>query len=74
MWRAMRSSRRAAVWAPPWNEAGSSTIAIRHQAAEAARGADGAIHHQPYHGIAIGVGVGALLGYLLAGRCRPGGD
>ena len=41
----------------------------RHQAEVSAKAADVAIHRNPYQVIAIGVGVGALFGYLLAHRC-----
>ena len=38
----------------------------RDKAVEGAKVADVAVHEHPYQAIAIGVGVGALLGYLLA--------
>jgi len=41
----------------------------RARAAEGARAADQVVHEHPYEAIAIGVGVGALLGYLIARRC-----
>lgn len=47
---------------------------VRHRAAEGARVADEVIHEHPYQSIALGVGVGALLGYLLARRCSRSGD
>ena len=33
------------------------------------RAVDGVMHEHPYEAIAIGVGVGALIGYLVALRC-----
>jgi len=36
---------------------------------ESARAADEAMHEYPYQAIAVGIGVGALLGYLVASRC-----
>ncbi|MDX2108855.1 MAG: DUF883 family protein [Verrucomicrobiota bacterium] len=41
----------------------------RDKAVEGAQAADTAVHEHPYKAIAIGVGVGALLGYLVARRC-----
>ena len=47
---------------------------VREQAVEGARAADEAVHEHPYQAIAIGVGVGALIGYLVARRCTRNGD
>lgn len=41
----------------------------REKAVEGAKAADEAVHAHPYQAIAIGVGVGALLGYLAGHRC-----
>jgi ElaB/YqjD/DUF883 family membrane-anchored ribosome-binding protein len=41
----------------------------RDKAVEGAKAADEAVHEHPYQAIAIGVGVGVLIGYLLARRC-----
>lgn len=41
---------------------------VRDKAVEGAKAADEAVHEHPYQAIAIGVGVGAILGYLLARR------
>ena len=41
----------------------------RDKAIQGAKAADEAVHEHPYQAIAIGVGVGAILGYLLARRC-----
>jgi len=41
---------------------------VREKAIEGAKAADEAVHEHPYQAIAIGVGVGALVGYLLARR------
>jgi len=40
----------------------------KEKAVEGARAADGVVHEHPYQAIAIGVGVGALLGFFLARR------
>ena len=42
---------------------------VRDRAVEGAKVADQTVRENPYQAIAIGVGVGALLGYLLARRC-----
>jgi ElaB/YqjD/DUF883 family membrane-anchored ribosome-binding protein len=41
---------------------------VREQAVEGAKAADEAVHAHPYQAIAIGVGVGAILGYLVSRR------
>ena len=41
----------------------------RDKAIKGAKAADEAVHEHPYQAIAIGVGVGVLIGYLLARRC-----
>jgi ElaB/YqjD/DUF883 family membrane-anchored ribosome-binding protein len=42
---------------------------VRDKAVAGAKATDEAIHEHPYKAIAIGVGVGAIFGYLLARRC-----
>jgi ElaB/YqjD/DUF883 family membrane-anchored ribosome-binding protein len=42
---------------------------VRDQAFEGAKAADVAVHANPYPAIAVGVGLGALAGFLLARRC-----
>ncbi|MBI3414717.1 MAG: DUF883 domain-containing protein [Verrucomicrobia bacterium] len=42
---------------------------VREKAVEGVRATDEAVHEHPYQAIAIGVGVGAMLGYLVARRC-----
>ncbi len=42
---------------------------VRDQAVKGAKVADQAVHEYPYQAIAVGVGVGAILGYLLSSRC-----
>lgn len=42
---------------------------VREKAVAGAKATDEAVHAHPYRAIAIGVGAGALLGYLLARRC-----
>ena len=41
---------------------------VRDKAVAGAKAADEAVHEHPYRAIAIGVGVGALIGYLIARR------
>ena len=47
---------------------------VRRQTVEGARATDEAVHEHPYRAIAIGVGVGALVGYLVASRCTRNCD
>ena len=42
---------------------------VRDKAVAGAKATDQAVHENPYKAIAVGVGVGAILGYLLARRC-----
>lgn len=42
---------------------------VRDKAVAGAKAADEAVHEHPYQAIAIGVGVGMVIGYLLARRC-----
>ena len=42
---------------------------VRDKAVEGAKVADKTVRENPYQAIAIGVGVGALVGYLVARRC-----
>jgi ElaB/YqjD/DUF883 family membrane-anchored ribosome-binding protein len=42
---------------------------VRDKAIAGAHAADEAVHEHPYQAMLIGVGVGALLGYLVARRC-----
>ena len=42
---------------------------VRDKAVQGAKVADEAVHEHPYQAIAIGVGVGAIMGYLLARKC-----
>jgi ElaB/YqjD/DUF883 family membrane-anchored ribosome-binding protein len=46
----------------------------KEKAVEGAKVADEVVHEHPYQAIAIGVGVGALLGFLLARRCSCNRD
>jgi ElaB/YqjD/DUF883 family membrane-anchored ribosome-binding protein len=41
---------------------------VRDKAVAGAKAADEAVHEHPYQAIAIGVGVGAIVGYLLGRR------
>ena len=42
---------------------------VREQAVEGAKAADEAVHEHPYQAIALGVGLGALIGFLITRRC-----
>ena len=42
---------------------------VRDKAVAGAKATDEAVHQHPYQAIAIGVGVGAIIGYLVARRC-----
>jgi ElaB/YqjD/DUF883 family membrane-anchored ribosome-binding protein len=41
----------------------------KDRAVRGAKAVDEAVHEHPYQAIAIGVGAGAIIGYLLARRC-----
>ena len=47
---------------------------VRDKAVAGAKAADQTIRENPYQAIAIGVGVGAVLGFLLARRCSRHSD
>ena len=47
---------------------------VRDKAVEGAKAADEAVHEHPYQAIAIGVGAGVLIGYLLGRRCTGNRD
>ena len=47
---------------------------MRDRAVAGAKAADDAVHEHPYQAIAIGVGIGALIGFLAARRCSRNGD
>jgi ElaB/YqjD/DUF883 family membrane-anchored ribosome-binding protein len=47
---------------------------VRDKAVEHAKVADQAVHEHPYQAIGIALGVGALVGYLVARRCSSNGD
>jgi ElaB/YqjD/DUF883 family membrane-anchored ribosome-binding protein len=47
---------------------------VRDKAVEGARAADQTVRENPYQSIAIGVGLGAIMGYLLARRCSDQRD
>ncbi len=42
---------------------------VREKTMEGAKLAEKALHEHPYQAIAIGVGAGAILGFLVANRC-----
>ncbi len=47
---------------------------VREKVVAGAKAADEAVHEHPYQAIAIGVGVGALISYLLGRRCSRDRD
>ena len=47
---------------------------IRDKTVQTAQAADEAVHEHPYKAIAIGAGVGALIGFIVARRCSRNGD
>jgi ElaB/YqjD/DUF883 family membrane-anchored ribosome-binding protein len=47
---------------------------VRDKAVAGAKATDEAVHAHPYQAIAIGVGVGAILGFLVARRCSRSSD
>ena len=47
---------------------------VKEKAVEGAKAADEAVHEHPYEAIGIALGVGALIGYLVAHRCSRNGD
>ena len=47
---------------------------VRDKAVAGAKAADEAVREHPYQAIAIGVGVGAILGYIIARRCSCNRD
>ncbi len=42
---------------------------VKEKAVKGAKVADEAVHEHPYQAIAVGVGIGLLLGYLISRRC-----
>lgn len=46
----------------------------RDKVIECSKAADEAVHQHPYQAIGVALGVGALLGYLVARRCSRKGD
>lgn len=47
---------------------------VRDQAVAGAKVTDQTIRENPYQALAVGVGVGVLVGYLLGRRCSRNGD
>ena len=47
---------------------------VRERAVETAKVADKTVRENPYQAIAIGVGVGAVIGFLLARQCSRNRD
>jgi ElaB/YqjD/DUF883 family membrane-anchored ribosome-binding protein len=49
-------------------------VRVREPAVEGARAADEAVHEHPYQAIALGVGLGALIGFLIIRRRSSNGN
>lgn len=47
---------------------------VRDKAVESAKAADEAVREHPYQAISVALGVGALLGFLIARRCSRNDD
>ena len=47
---------------------------VRDKVVDGAKAADEAVRERPYQAIAIGVGVGAVLGFLIARQCSRSRD
>jgi ElaB/YqjD/DUF883 family membrane-anchored ribosome-binding protein len=47
---------------------------VRDKAVAGAKATDEAVHEHPYQAIAIGVGIGAIIGFLIARRCSRNDD
>lgn len=47
---------------------------VKEKAVEGAKAADEAMREHPYQAIGIALGVGAIIGYLIAHRCSCHGD
>jgi ElaB/YqjD/DUF883 family membrane-anchored ribosome-binding protein len=47
---------------------------VREKAVEGAKVADEAVHEHPYQAIGVALGVGMILGYLVARRCSRNCD
>ena len=47
---------------------------VRDKAVQGAKAADQAVREHPYQAVGIALGVGALIGFLVARRCSRNGD
>jgi ElaB/YqjD/DUF883 family membrane-anchored ribosome-binding protein len=47
---------------------------VRDKIVQTAKAADEAVHEHPYKAIAIGAGVGAIIGFIVSRRCSRNGD
>ena len=47
---------------------------VREQAIEGAKATDEVVREHPYQAIGIGIGIGAIMGYLVARRCCRNDD
>ena len=74
MWPEKKSAKRAKRLAAALDSAKDYAGRARDKAVAGAQAADEAVHEHPYQAIAIGVGIGALLGYFIARRCSRNSD
>jgi ElaB/YqjD/DUF883 family membrane-anchored ribosome-binding protein len=74
MWPEKRSGKPDNVLHPHWNAPKQSRARVRDKAVRTAQAADEAVHEHPYKAIAIGAGVGAFIGFIVARRCSRNGD
>jgi ElaB/YqjD/DUF883 family membrane-anchored ribosome-binding protein len=47
---------------------------VKDKAADGVKATDEAVHEHPYSAMGIALGVGAIIGYLVAHRCSRNGD
>jgi ElaB/YqjD/DUF883 family membrane-anchored ribosome-binding protein len=47
---------------------------VRDKTIDCAKATDEAVHAHPYQAISVALGVGAIIGYLVAHRCSHNGD
>ena len=63
--------RRETGFPPSWNEAGIFTKRVGRRVGKEANAANAVLHRNPYPTVLVGIGAGALLGFLVA--CRLNG-
>ena len=68
MWREKKSRKPASGSRQRWRT-GSKCLTVCEKAVDGAKIADQTVREYPYQGIAIALGVGAVIGCLAAHRC-----